>query len=291
MGEYWLGGRNLSETHLFTPIGAEWLLTFILQLLLLGGMVLLLWRKRHDPKLRTVAIVFLGTLAAGQVMNAYSQPGDPQMQLNVMPWLSVAVALLLAELPASIARPAMAVAAILALVPLAYIIKAFGATRGADGQMQAALTKLEQLSDPAQTIYVYGGMEGIITWHYAMWRPDLGSWGWARSVCELGPSPQAVPKFKWIGLFAPLVLNPNWTTEKYVAHIKAELKCAFDNGYRVIAGPTRTHLDSQIDGMVTLLNLRKHGLALLPVLQNYRAWPIGGPAGDYPDGYVEITRP
>ena len=30
---------------------------------------------------------------------------------------------------------------------------------------------------------------------------------------------------------------------------------------------------------------------LLPVLQNYRARPIGGPTVDYPDGYVEITRP
>src|SRR5262249_12323785 len=168
---YWLGGSNLSEAHPFTPIGAEWVLAFTLQLLLLSGVVLVLWRNRHDPKLRTVAIVFLGTLAAGEVMNAYSQPGDPQMQINVMPWLTVAVALLLAVLPASIIRYATTVAALLALVPLAYNIKAFGAVRGSDGRALAALDELERLSDPAQTVYVYPDYDGAITWHYARWAP------------------------------------------------------------------------------------------------------------------------
>ena len=35
---------------------------------------------------------------AGQVLNFYSQPQDPQMQINVMPWLTVAWGLLLGAL-------------------------------------------------------------------------------------------------------------------------------------------------------------------------------------------------
>ena len=51
---------------------------------------MVLWPRRHEPRLRAVAIVFLGTLGAGQVLNLYAQPQDPQMQINVMPWLTVA---------------------------------------------------------------------------------------------------------------------------------------------------------------------------------------------------------
>lgn len=288
MGEYWLGGRNLIEAHPLTPIGAEWGLAFALQMLLLAGFALLLWRNRHDPKLRNVAVVFLGTLAAGEVMNAYSQPADPQMQLNVMPWLTVAAAFVLAWLLASTAsrRAMAALAAVLVLLPLAYNIKVFGASRGGDGQMQAALTELEGLSDPARTIYIYSGMDTIVTWHYAIWTPR-----W-HGVCDLGPSPQATPKFKWIGLASAIIANPTWTTEEYVAHVKAQLDCAFDKGYRVIAGPVWASFHLQLEGWLTLLHARKHGLALYPVLQSYRARSIGGPTPyRYPEGYFEITRP
>ena len=58
----------------------------------------MLWPRRADRRLRAIAIVFLGTLGAGQVLNFYSQPQDPQMQINVMPWLTVAWGLLLGAL-------------------------------------------------------------------------------------------------------------------------------------------------------------------------------------------------
>ena len=53
-------------------------------------------RAAPSRALRAIAVVFLGTLGAGQVLNLYSQPHDPQMQVNVMAWLTVAWALLLA---------------------------------------------------------------------------------------------------------------------------------------------------------------------------------------------------
>jgi hypothetical protein len=284
MGEYWLGGRFITGQYL-TFFRDEWGLAFTFQALLLAAFALLLWRNRHDPKLRNVATVFLGTLAAGQAMNAYSQPEDPQMQINVMPWLTVVVALILAWLAGSTAsRRATAVAAILVLLPLAYNVKVFSASRGLDGQMQAALRELEGLSDPAQTVYVYSSYEYILAWHYARWTPR------GPGVCDLGPSPQAVPKFKWIGLTYEIANNPSWTKEQYVAHIKAQLDCAFDKGYRVIAGAAWIHFESEIDGWMALLHARDHGLALVPLLQTYRIRSIGGPLADYPEGYFEITR-
>src|SRR5215212_603227 len=67
----------------------------LLQAIIFVTAVVVLWPRRHEPRLRAVAIVFLGTLGAGQVLNLYAQPQDPQMQINVMPWLTVAWGLLL----------------------------------------------------------------------------------------------------------------------------------------------------------------------------------------------------
>ena len=51
--------------------------------------------RRRDPRARALAAVFGVTFVAGEVFNLYSQPQDPQMQINVMAWLTVAWALVL----------------------------------------------------------------------------------------------------------------------------------------------------------------------------------------------------
>lgn len=283
MGEYWLGGRFVTGVS-FAHLGNEWGSAFALQMLLLMGFALLLWRERHDEKLRTVGIIFLGTLAAGEVMNAYSQPADPQMQLNVMPWLTIAVTLLLARLPASIVGPSTVVVAALVLLPISYNIKVFAAVRGDDSRRQAALEELERF-DPARTIYVYLGTEYMLAWHAAMWLPSESN------ICNLGPPPQAAPKFKWIGLSWPMIYNPGWTEEQYVAHVKAQLDCAYDKGYRVIAAASWPRFEADLGGWMMLLGRRDHGAALAPLLQSYRVRPVGGPTIDHPEGYFEITRP
>src|SRR5262245_8184328 len=82
----------------------------------------LLWPQRTDHRLRAVAIVFLGTFLAGQVLNVYSPPQDPQMQVNVMAWLTVAWGLLLAAVIKR--RRGMARLALLSLAPLAWNVSA-----------------------------------------------------------------------------------------------------------------------------------------------------------------------
>lgn len=284
MGEYWLGGTFVTGQN-FDALMKEWGTAFALQMLLLLGLGLLLWRKRRDPGMRTVGIVFLGTLAAGQVVNAYSQPEDPQMQLNVMPWLTVAVALLVAELPVARSRAAVAAISVLLLVPLVYNVRSFAHGRGADSRMLAALAELERLSDPASTIYVYNSPEGALAWKYGTWAPRKPG------GCDLGLSPQATPKFKWISLSWPVINNRGLTTEQFVAHIKTELDCAFDKGYRVIASAAWPRFEADPGGWMTLLGIREYGTALAPLLKTYQARPIGGPTVDFPEGYFEITPP
>ena len=130
MGEYWLGGNNLAVARPFTLEGAEWLTGFVLELVLLALGLRFFWQRRGDPVLRTVGVIFIGTLAAGQVMNAHAEPGDPQMQINVMAWLTVAWTLLLG---ASLTRRRLlGPLAILSIVPLGWNLYTLASHRGGD---------------------------------------------------------------------------------------------------------------------------------------------------------------
>lgn len=283
MGEYWLDGSNLPVARLFTPLGAEWGTAFAFEMLLLVLALVFFWRRRRDPRMRVVAAVFLGTLAAGTVMNAYSQPSDPQMQINVMGWMTVAAALLLAA--AAPSRRLVMIAAIVALLPLAYNVKAASVERGHDSKMEAALQQLEKLSDPARTVYVYSGWEYMVTWQFLVWQHR-----W-EGVCDLGPSPQPGDRFKWISLFSPMVHHPEFTKDEFIRAVETELNCAFDKGYRVIAGPVWAKSADQLADWMTALNARDQALALHAALhKDYHGTPIGGPNVDNGD-YWEITRP
>ena len=98
IGNYFLivGGwvDPLSAKRVAWPLIAS----VLLQAAILAASVVMLWPQRADRRLQAIAIVFLGTLVAGQVLNYYAQPQDPQMQINVMPWLTVAWGLLVGAL-------------------------------------------------------------------------------------------------------------------------------------------------------------------------------------------------
>jgi hypothetical protein len=101
------------------------------------------WRIARDPRLRAIAVVFLGTLAAGEVLNLYSQPHDPQMQVNVMAWLTVAWALLLWRRGAT-RNLRRAGGSVLRAADLNTV--SFARFRGGDAEAVAALATLERIS-------------------------------------------------------------------------------------------------------------------------------------------------
>ena len=229
IGEYWWGGRNFTWAGDLPRFQFEWLTSLAIQAALLALFVIFLWQSRADKRWRATAIVFLGTFVAGEVMNAYSQPQDPQMQINVMPWLALAWAVALAG---RLRQPlALLAVAALGAAPLAYNAWAHEAQRGRDGRMQAAVAELERLSDPARTIFVYSGFEATVTWQFLLWGQR-----W-EGVCDLGPAPLAVPKFKWISLFGSSVWHPEWTPAQHAEALSKQLQCAVDKGYRLVAGP------------------------------------------------------
>jgi hypothetical protein len=204
-------------------------ISVLLQVAIFIASVVLLWPRRDEPRLRAVAVVFLGTLGAGQVLNFYSQPQDPQMQINVMPWLAVAWALLLASLLP--ARRGLSIGlAVLSFAPFAWNVSALAKWRGDDTRWLAATAALEKRFPADSSVFLYFGYEPITTWKYALWSR---TWDWDNRVA-IPPAPSADPKFKWIAVNAGAIRHPGWTAAEHAAAIRRDIDLALDRGYRVV---------------------------------------------------------
>jgi hypothetical protein len=243
------------------------LLSVVLQMAILAACLVVLWPRRSEPRLRIAAIVFLGTLAAGQVFNLYSQPQDPQMQINVMPWLAVAWGLLLAVLlPRS--RIVASALAVLSVLPLAWNIGALASFRGGDTRALAAMQALERQFPPERTVFVYWGFEPISTWQYALWSH---TWDWDGKVA-IAPAPSADPRFKWIALDAGAIRHPDWTPQQNADALARDVDQALDRGYRVVISDVWTWPRDELAGQLGALSAANRADAIYTLLhENYVA--------------------
>ena len=190
--------------------------------------VSMLWHQRHDPRARALAAIFGVTFAAGSVFNLYSQPQDPQMQINVMAWLTPGWMLVLLAAHKRWGRQGLAALAGLTVTLIAYNVWSLAPLRGLDGKWQQAIERLEKEADPARTVFVLHDFD------WAMIYASL-HWGTAEpGVDTLGPAPQAVPKFKWIGFTGQVLRHPEWSTEAHVADLRRQIDRALELGYEVL---------------------------------------------------------
>jgi len=263
-------------------------ISVLIQAALLAATLVALWPRRGDRRLRAIAIVFLGTFVAGEVFNFYSQPQDPQMQINVMPWLTVAWGLLAARLLATAAHRGRSIAlaglGIVSLAPLAWNLAELVPWRSIDTVTVKSLAALERRFPPESTVFLYWGFEAVTTWQFALWSHtwDSDLWGADRAPA-LAPAPSAHPKFKWIAVTAGGIRHPGWTAEEHAAAIKRDIDRALDLGYQVVASSfwdwDVTELAAQLSG----LSAANRAPAIYKMLHdNYQAspvfyaWPIGG---------------
>jgi hypothetical protein len=187
-----------------------------------------LWRARGEPQARALAAVFGGTFLTGEVFNLYSQPQDPQMQLNVMAWLTVGWALVLTSARARFGGRALAALAGLTVALFAYNVWSLTPLRGLDSSWDGAIARLEREADPARTVWLM---------HDFDWAMVYGSLHWGVNepgTEQLGPAPQADPKFKWIGFVGQVLRHPDWSDERLAADLRHEIDRALDLGYAVM---------------------------------------------------------
>ena len=231
-----------------------------IQAAILIAAVAALWPRRAEPRLRAIAIVFLGTLGAGQVLNLYAQPQDPQMQLNVMPWLAVAWALLLgALLPRS--RGVAIALAVASLLPFVWNVGQLARFRGGDEAALKAVAALEQRFPPASTVFVYWGFEPITMWQYALWSR---TWDWDGKPSDA--------TFKWIAIDAGAIRHPDWTAQHNAEVLKRDIDHALDRGYRVVVSDVWTWNEAELTGQLGALSAAERAPAIYRMLHDsYRA--------------------
>jgi hypothetical protein len=242
-----------------TPIEAQralvpLALSVLVQLAIFVAAVAICWKQRIDPRLRAVVAVFIGTLGAGEVLNFYSQPQDPQMQVNVMAWLTVAWALLLGAAWQG-RRAVFVVLATLSVLPLVLNIVSFARFHGGDADSVAAVAAIERRLPPESTVFVYWGFEYISMWQYALWSR---TWDWDGAPNDA--------KFKWITIAAGAIRHVHWTPEEHAQSIKRDLDAAFSRGHRVVISDVWAWSEAELAGQLAGLSAANRAPAIHAML-------------------------
>jgi len=188
----------------------------------------ILWRGRAEGPARSLLAVFGVTFLAGEVFNLYSQPQDPQMQINVMAWVTPAWALVLLAARRRWPARGLAVMTAVTVALFAYNVWSIAPLRGLDSKWRAAIERLEQHGDPARTVFLL---------HDFDWTMVYASLHWGTTepgVAQLGPAPQPSPRFKWIGFTGDVLRHPDWSTQRHVEALRRQIDRALELGYDVL---------------------------------------------------------
>lgn len=255
----------------------------VLELAILAACLVVLWPRRRERGLWAIAAVFFGTLGAGEVFNTYGQPQDPQMQINVMVWLTIAWALLIGAL--SQRRRVLALLVALSFVPLAWNIFYLAPYRGRDALALQALATIEQRYPPESTVFVYWGFEPVTMWHFAVWS---NTWDWDVTP-PAPPAPAKDPRFKWIAIDAGAIRHPRWTGEEDARAIKQQIDTALDRGYKVVISTIWTWDVAEMANQLGTLSAANRAPAIHAMLHDQYAV---GPAFEIPHAntYFELRR-
>ena len=166
----------------------------------------MLWRARHDPRARALAAVFGGTFVAGRGLQPLFQPQDPQMQINVMAWLTVGWALVLVAVRApwrqGPRRPGGADGGAVRL----QCVEPRSRCAAWTAPGSAHLRDWNARPNPARTVWLMHDFDWMMVYaslHWGIAEPGTD---------ELGPAPQATPKFEWISLTARCCAIPTGAT-------------------------------------------------------------------------------
>jgi hypothetical protein len=184
VGNYLSGGYNLSNTqavfqspHFLRLMTVSWL-----YLVVTGGVCLLtLVDRKTQGSAKALAAFALGVFGAGELEHLYSQPQDPQSQIQPMFVCVAGLVLLLVYLRRVFSgkRYGYALTGIAALLLAngAYNLHLFYQTRGYDSQSIESARKLAELFPPSRCVMVSHGFEGWNTWVFVQtFAADSPAW-------------------------------------------------------------------------------------------------------------------
>ncbi|MDP1838718.1 MAG: hypothetical protein Q8N31_10315 [Reyranella sp.] len=268
IAQYLAGGANIADPASLQPIMREMLATTFCIAVIAGLSLLILWRDRGSPQARVLAAVFGVTFAVGEVMNLYSQPQDPQMQINVMAWLTIGWALILTVAVPWRPLPVLGGAMALALALFAYNASRLAPMRGTDAAWREALPRIERNVDPTRTVFLLHGFEADVSELFYAWG---GDWTY---FDKLGPAPAAKPKFKFLALVNGPLHKPSATGEELAKNLKGQIERVMDLGYEVVANVVWTWSEAQVEASLATVADKEKAKGLYRALhENFTATP------------------
>jgi hypothetical protein len=255
--QYVIGGQNLADGNSDAIREPR---TYVVAVLIIALFVTLLfwgWRRRHESPVVVGVTVAAVTFVAACTMNLWSQPQDPQMELNAMLFLSISIGVTTQLLRAPWrrspetrrarrdARHRRAAVGLLACAigPVLLVVNVWGDNgyaqqKGGDPTMIARARALTTRFDPARTVFVFQGFEGESTWISELYGLEWDlPWG----------SPPT-PHVKVIGMATTPVFYPSLSPGKTAEAVIARIDDAMKKGYRVVANPMWALTRAQFEG-------------------------------------------
>jgi len=269
MTQYLAGGANVGDPSVLPLILRQMLATSVFILVVAVLSLVLIWRNREFIEARILAAVFGVTFAAGEVMNLYSQPQDPQMQINVMVWLTIGWSLVLTIGDLRRPLPVLSAAVAISIALFAYNVSQLAPMRGSDAAWRHALARIEREADPTRTIFLLHGFEQAVSEKFYAWD---GEWGYFK---KLGPAPAAKPKFKVLALVSGPVHKPNATGKELANELRGEIEHAMDLGYDIVANGFWAWNEEQLESqMATVLDAAKSKSLFVMLHESFVATPV-----------------
>ncbi|MQB08267.1 hypothetical protein DXT96_00020 [Agrobacterium sp. ICMP 6402] len=294
VAEALIGGRYIWDPAWLMTTQATEILVATALLLVLGWLCLqYAWRNRSNPTVCAAFVIVGGNAGCGIVFNLYSQPQDPQMQINVTIWLLFGWVLLIdrlirmSKLGSSIIlqRFALALAVASPIVLGSYNFAVAYAVKGYDTRTMNRIAAINAQFDPSKTVFVYHDFDGTITWQSSLY--GMASYV---GIETLPPAPAQEPLFKWIGFVRDAVQHPEWTAEQHATKVTADIDRALELGYRLVTPAYWTGSEDEwVQGFATVVADSNKSREIWRLLhQNFTATKIWSePEGE---SWYEITR-
>ena len=264
IANYFCGGLNISNYHGVLANHLKTMLpSYFYFVTTSAACAWALWSCRAELKIKQMALFSVTLFSIGELEHFYSQPQDPQSQIQPMFITVVGLTILLWALTKSKVAGAFRWVGI----GLLTLFAANGAanlhfmllTQGADSQSVKAVKEFVELFPPANTIVVTQGFEGWNTWLYVeVYRGDLGRY-----------------------LSGDIELSNAFTTHARITGSEAanltkkRIDKAFADGYRVVADEIWTEREQLVGSLTTVTNsvqARAYYDLLRPAFDLGRSW-------------------
>ncbi len=236
LSEAVFAGRHVMDANwIHTSVAAEIFMGSAF-FLILGASFIFFWPKQQEKiNVRNAQIIGGVLFLSGLVFNAYSQPQDPQMQLNVAAWFLPAWVCLLSffleKCNASYIKRKLGPIFVCCLVflPFYYTVRMAFEAQGYDANMQNRVKEIREAFSPDRTAYAIYSFDGIITW-MALGIGEIVP----ITVETVDPIKNDRPHFKYIGFLDDIVGRPSWTVEEQAQALIKRISTAHSLGYRVV---------------------------------------------------------